>query len=952
MSPVQTQDPSLGYRLDFPTIKNLPLIDRNVISLVTLGPGAIPRHLGGFAHDLINDVQPARGSVGLNPPVNGARSTMNSMLIDGALNTDFNTYSMAVNPPMEAVQEFRIHTSLASAEFSQSGGAMVDLVTKSGGMDYHGSAFEYLRNEALDARTYFDDTSMPKPVFRRHQFGGSAGGPLPLPSTFFFATYEGLREKSAKSSLNLVPDATLRSGDFRGRNAIFDPLNVDPVTLARRPFANNVIPADRIDPIARTFLDRFQPLPNRTGPGGNYLDATPSRQTNDIVSGRIDGDSRKGGRLYGRYTLNNEDTAAAGNFPNRPVSQRLRAQQAGLSHVYAGTAWLHEARISFTRLRVFSIPQSAFQNNIAQELGITGLPDDPFTFGLPNFLITNFSTITDSTILPQVQRDNIWHFSESLSFTRSRHTLRTGFQWVNFQMNYLQTSLVRGRYVFSGALTRSSPTNAASGDAFADFLLGFPQTTSRTVGLPVAYLRNNSYAGYVQDDWRVHRSLTLNFGLRYEYFSPYREQRGNLLNLDYSNLPAAPVLQSVESAVEPDRNNFAPRVGLAWRMPSQLGRGDSVFRVGYGIYFNPEIATETYDLVRNGVRNETNSVDGSQPILTIRNGFPNTATTGLPTYFGLDRTARTPYVQQWTASIQRELPGQVVLEIAYAGTRGTKLGRFRQFNTPLHVVTGENLSPRPGLLQTLRPFPQFGELIQRQHISNSTYHSLQTKFEKRLARRIAFLGSFVWSKSIDDADTVIPGFFESAGAQDERNLRLERGLSFFDVRRRVSAGLVFNLPRSPLLSSVLSDWRISGIVTLQDGTPLNPFYFAFDPANTGTPNRPNIVPGQKVTLPRSERTPERFFNTDAFSDPAPFTFGNAGRNTIPGPGNNIFDVALHRRVPITERHAVELRGEFFNVFNHPNFGIPGSYPDFGPFFGRIFATGEPRRIQVGIRYEF
>ena len=223
------------------------------------------------------------------------------------------------------------------------------------------------------------------------------------------------------------------------------------------------------------------------------------------------------------------------------------------------------------------------------------------------------------------------------------------------------------------------------------------------------------------------------------------------------------------------------------------------------------------------------------------------------------------------------------MEVAYVGTKGTRLGRYRQFNTPPHVETGENLPPRPGDLQALRPFPELGKIIQRQHISNSVYHSLQVKAEKRFARNLGFLGSFVWSKSIDDADSAVAGFFESVGAQDERNLRLERGLSFFDVRRRISAGVVYDLPRSRVLSPVLSDWRLSGILTLQDGTPLNPVYFVFDPANSGTPNRPDVVPGQKVALPRSQRTPERFFNTDAFRAPAPFTFGNAGRNIIPGP---------------------------------------------------------------------
>jgi hypothetical protein len=217
---------------------------------------------------------------------------------------------------------------------------------------------------------------------------------------------------------------------------------------------------------------------------------------------------------------------------------------------------------------------------------------------------------------------------------------------------------------------------------------------------------------------------------------------------------------------------------------------------------------------------------------------------------------------------------------------------------------------------------------------------------------VALLGSFVWSKSIDDADSIIPGLFDSIGAQDERNLRLERGLSFFDVGRRVSVGFVSRLPEPPALRPLLRNWQLSGIVTLQDGTPLNPAYFAFDPANSGTPNRPDVVPGQSVRLSRGERTPERFFNTDAFSAPAPYHFGNAGRNILPGPGNNIFDFALRRRFQVREGHTVEFRVESFNIFNHPNWGIPGPYPDFGPFFGKIFSVGEPRRMQMALRYEF
>ncbi len=340
------------------------------------------------------------------------------------------------------------------------------------------------------------------------------------------------------------------------------------------------------------------------------------------------------------------------------------------------------------------------------------------------------------------------------------------------------------------------------------------------------------------------------------------------------------------------------------------------------------------------------------PVLTTRNAFPKTAGTGFPSYFGVDRSARTPYVQQWNANLQRELPGRVLLELAYVGSKGTKLGRYRRFNTPAHVETGENLPPRPGDLQSLRTFPSLGQIIQRQHIANSDYQSMQVKVEKSLGSRLSLLASFVWSKSIDDADSVIPGLFESSGAQDERNLRLERGLSFSNPGRRIAAAYVWKLPALQAAGPVLRNWSLTGTVMLQDGTPVDPFYFALDFANSGTQNRPNIVPGQSVTLPRDQRTAEHFFNTAAFSAPAPFTFGNAGRDTIPGPGNNVFDFAVHRRFHLNEHQTVQFRAESFNTFNHPNWGIPGPYPDFGPFFGKIFTSGEPRRIQFALRYDF
>jgi hypothetical protein len=336
----------------------------------------------------------------------------------------------------------------------------------------------------------------------------------------------------------------------------------------------------------------------------------------------------------------------------------------------------------------------------------------------------------------------------------------------------------------------------------------------------------------------------------------------------------------------------------------------------------------------------------------LNDGFPQTASAGLPSYFGLDPQARTPYMQQWSLSLQQELPYRILLEVSYVGSKGTKLGKSRVFNTPAHVETGENLPPRPGDFQLLRTWPQLGKLIQRQHISNSSFNSMQIKAERRFSGDLAFLASFVWSKSIDDGDTVLNGLFDSVTAQDERNLQLERGLSFFDVRRRLSVGFIYNLPKPNFMRALLAHWQTSGILTMQDGTPLNPVYFFSDFANSGTPNRPDVVAGQSITLPRSQRSADRWFNTAAFQAPAPFTFGNAGRNIIPGPGNILFDFALHRRFPIREGQALEFRAESFNLFNHPNYGIPLPFADFGPFFGKVVAVGEPRRIQFALRYDF
>jgi hypothetical protein len=710
-----------------------------------------------------------------------------------------------------------------------------------------------------------------------------------------------------------------------------------------------MIPQSMLDPIAMKYLAEFEPLPNVTGgpSGNNYVDDTPSTNNNNSGSGRIDHQFRNGSLLFGRYTINDEQGGIGGNFPLRPTSEQLRAQNAVLGYTFSGTHWINDTRLSFTRLRLFDLPLNPGGQNISASLGISGAPTDPFAFGLPYFLVDDFSTVTDDPTLPQIQRDNTWNLSDTVSITRGRHTWKFGADWIYFQMNYEQSNSIRGQYTYTGAFTENNG-DPSTGDAFADFLLGYPQQTQRTVGAAEAYLRQTDFGAFVQHDWQITSRFTLNMGVRYEYFSPYTETRGRMLNLDYSTLPNQPALVPVANSTAPNDLNFAPRVGLAWRLP-----GDIVFRAGYGIYYSPEIAVEAYDLVLNNLQSEFNSTNGNAlPILTTANGFPSSSSTGFPSYYGLDMHAPTPYVQQWNGGFQKALPTDILVEVSYVGSKGTDLGLFRRFNEPQHVEIGEDLPLRPGDLQSLRTFPDLGVIIQRQHIGDSSFNALQFKAEKRYRKSLSFLASFVWSKSIDDSDDENIGLFDSVGAQNEADLHLERGLSFFNVGRRVSGGFVYNLPYARRLGRVLKDWQLSGVLTFQDGTPLDPIYYAEDIANSGTPNRPDLVPGQSISLPASERTPDHWFNTAAFTNPQPYTFGDAGRNIIPGPGNAVVDLALHRRFAIRERASLEFRAEAFNSLNNPNFGIPGSDFDFGPFFGKIATAGDPRRFQFAARFEF
>ncbi len=406
-----------------------------------------------------------------------------------------------------------------------------------------------------------------------------------------------------------------------------------------------------------------------------------------------------------------------------------------MAYTRSGRNWLNQSRFSFTRLRVFDVPQSAFGANIAAELGVTGVSSDPFTYGLPYFLVGNYATLTDDPTIPKVQRDNSWNYSDGLSLIRGRHTFKAGFQGIRFQLNYLRDQNQRGQFSYTGRVYPRDLNNPnATGDAFADFLLGYPQNTLRNIGDTQAYLRQTTLGAYFQDDWRISPRLTLNLGLRYEYTSPWSATRNNLLNVDFSHLPAAPTLIRQSTATNPDRNNFAPRAGLAWRLPGRFfERGAATFRAGYGIYYSPEIAIEVYDLVLNGIRSEQNQADGIMPVLTTANGFPQTSTSGFSRVLWNQsqyQNAVCTAVARWisgrasrkacTRSRLRRHQGQSLRPV-HSGQHGTAYGKRRESCRRARVTCNRCGS-----------FRHSGRLCCVSIRTNSIYHALQVKVEKRL----------------------------------------------------------------------------------------------------------------------------------------------------------------------------------------------------------------------------
>jgi hypothetical protein len=854
----------------------------------------------------------------------------------------------------------------------------------------HGSLFYTVGDPVLDAAPYaLTGLSTTKPDYMQNRFGATVGGPLNIPhiysggdKTFYFVNYTGGRNSNPFDNFYTVPTAAERAGDFSQSVVNGKAVQIfDPVT--HQPFANNQIPGDRIDKAAQALLNFF-PQPNEPGSRQNFHRSTTNTQANDALNIRLihnfgqtqprqrgqrgqgGGGRGAGGRGAGaggggRRGFNPRNNLNIGfNFQRNSADALTpfpaiigRTSGYGLnvpiSYVRSVGRLVTNSRVQFNRSRnQTSSPFSGIQN-IESQLGITGVSQNPLDYGVPTISLTHYTGLRDVT--PALRRDQTWSFSEGVNYSRGKMSWRFGGDFRRIQLNPRTSQNARGQFTFTGFSTAAPGLAQGTGYDLADFLLGLPQQTAAQYGVNNYYFRGNSWDLYAQDEWRVRGNLTLNLGVRYEYVSPFSEKFNHLVNLDANG--AFTAVQPVQpgqtgqftgtfpqTLVNPDRNNFAPRIGIAWR-----ARGNTVVRAGYGINYN----TGAYNNIVTQLAyqppftfTQTNIASPATP-LTLENGFPAVAPGTVTNNFGVDRNYRLGYVQAANLGIQQQVTKTLVMNVDYNWNKGTRLD----------IERAPNRNPNGGLrIAGVQPFLWWDSL------GDSTTNSLSVNLRKRMQHGFQVGGNYVWSKSLDNASTIGGG--ASVVAQNDLDLQAERGASSFDVRHRVRAYWTYEMPwgtNKRWLSSggaaakVFGNWTLSGVANLQTGSPFTARVVgAFTDVARGTNGtlRANYT-GAPIQV--GDPTVAQFFNTSAFTMPLPGQFGNSRRNMIYGPGLVDFDLSISKNIPLRDVQGFDIRLDANNFLNHPHFTSIDTNLN-SPTYGQIVGVGGMRKITLTARYRF
>ena len=969
---LETETSSRGSVIDQKKIVDLPLNGRDYNQLALLSPGVLPG-------------TPRLASVNFKGVlnVNGNRTFNNVFLLDGVDNISYsNSFRgenvQLVQPSIEALQEFKIQTNAYSAEYGRSSGAVVNATIKSGTNNIHGSLYEFLRNDALDANNFFSNAlSAPKPRRQRNQFGAAVGGPLIKNKTFWFADYEGLRDREGVPRVRLVPTAAEKAG-------LFSVAVVDPFAAGRPEFSKNaagqwVIPQSRWDPVGAAIVNKI-PNPTNLVGGVPVFASTPVTSTRqDQFDIRADHQFASTINFFGRYSFVDTNTFRPAPLPglgegsfNDAFGANLNRSQGlafGLTWTFS-PSFVGDFRLGISRGNYFTQPPN-FGVDGPAEIGLKNVPNDPsITGGIPKVNIQGFDAVGRHTSTPQFQTPRSWNPRASLSWNRGVHFIKFGGEFLHVQTKINDLNATIGRMNFDNRFTNR---------AVGDLLLGLPSQLALT-SFTVMDQGQDMQFYFIQDDYKVTSKLTLNLGLRYEFATPPREKENRFANFD-------PVTGTMifakdgdifdRALIHPDRNNFAPRFGFAYSPTSRL-----VIRGAYGIFFNHTVRQGREGLlgfnppflVDNLLQT---SVSGATAVATaapfrLVNGYP----TGLldpnslsPTIGrrAQDPNQRTPYIQQYNFGVQYELLKDLLLDVAYVGNKGTKLNGFRNLNQNA-VITNANGSQSAGV----RPYPTFGDIQWMENRVGATYNSLQTRLEKRFSKGLTGLVSYTWGKALTGSPDHISTSGGGAGfdtgtfrePQDSNNTRADRGLAEFDVKHRFVASYIWELPFgkgrrfgndwNSAADLLLGGWQVTGIHALQSGLGLTATLGGGSVLNIGGERRarPNLL-GDPV-LPESQRTLLKWFNTDAFQPaftPSPRAFGTAGVGIMRAPGSINFDFTLAKNFHLTERNYFQFRTELFNAFNRANFGPPNIARE-SSGFGNILTAANARIIQFGLKFYY
>lgn len=960
----QTESSRVGQIIDNRKVEDLPLNGRDFAQLARLSPGVAVSGGGGGQ-------QGGEGNVsGFSS--NGQRATSNNFLVDGIDNNNYFAGEAAQLPSIDSIQEFEVQTNTFAAEYGRNTGSVINLVTKSGTNRLHGSAYDFFRNDVLDARNYFNKDPFSKSGLHLNQFGGTLGGPIVKNQTFFFLNYEGFRRGAGITRITNVPTLDQRAG-------IFADANGNPVTVP-------------VHPVSAALFNLF-PQPNLADPSGNFISSPEQRDATDQFLVKVDHHLRSADTLSARYSRTRSDIffpftpgQSGTNVPGYGVNDTGANHLVALSYTRVFTpSTLNEARFGFTRANIQLAtqpgPQAAdFGINTGwpagSPLGLGNIPQLSFSGGFVSGSgsVSNLGGAIDQ---PNRTTNNTFQWVDNISHTTARHVFKVGADIRYTQLNRLYDLAFSGQVGFSG-------TNNPEGirNALVDFAEGLSSGALQFVGDSHRNFRTTSFGFFGQDTFKLRRNLTLNYGLRYELNTVLHEAHGRLSSFRPQNFthyldPSDPTIQGNLAALrasgvvtqseagsiyDPDHNNVAPRVGLAWDL---FSNGKTVLRSGYGVFYETIIGNIPGNVMLN------------PPFLPdFFNAFPGWpdafAPSGFPVLTVTQQHLVTPYAQHYNFLLQQELPSHTLLEIGYVGTSGTKLPRFRQMNQAFitqaqidrltpdvrtrmeimgipdfvidNIILPAGIAAIPSIART--PFFGYAQLFQAEDTISSHYNSLQAKLDKRFSHGLSSLLSYTWSHSTDGASV----FFGSGAnattifPQDNYNLAAERGNSDFDIRQRLSWSLLYQIPTAHGIPKALGEgWQLGGILSLQTGQPFS-VLTGQDNSSTGLGNDRPDVSGNPNQGPHSVN---RWFNTSAFTPNLPLTFGNAGRNIVVGPGFHNLDFSVAKNTKIADAANLQFRAEFFNITNHPNFALPANILA-APNFGTLFQTPDAAQNNVGL----